>query len=136
MGMLLHRHYEAAQREAQTREAALVAAAAEAAATPPPGIPADHKRPSLEEFVAAGYKAEAYESHMAGWEDEIRARAAGVAEPEPEPVKAAEPEPAPVVAAEQEPAKAESPAPGAPQVAAEAPRADQRGGGSRDQRRR
>jgi len=50
--------------------AAAPAATLEAAPSPegPRALPEGHKRPTLEEFVARGYPAEAYEAHMARWE--------------------------------------------------------------------
>lgn len=34
-------------------------------------LPEDHKRPTLEEFVKAGYEPEAYDFRMAAWENEL-----------------------------------------------------------------
>ncbi len=57
-----------------------------------PPLPADHVRPSVEQFVAAGYKAENYEEHMLGWEREIRQR---IAAAPPAPVEETLPLPPP-----------------------------------------
>lgn len=57
---------------------------AKADALPP--LPADHQRPTVEEYVARGYKAEGYEHSMLQWEGEIRRRLAAAAKPaEPSP---------------------------------------------------
>lgn len=45
-------------------------------ATELPPLPAEHKRPTVEEWVRAGYKAEHYERGMADWETGIRRRLA------------------------------------------------------------
>ncbi len=43
----------------------------QAQAPAPRPLPAGHKRPTIAEFVKAGYKAENYERHMAQWEAEL-----------------------------------------------------------------
>lgn len=50
----------------------------EAASALPLKLPPGHKRPTVKEFVKAGYKAEAYEAHMAKWEAEVAAKFANV----------------------------------------------------------
>ena len=65
---------------------------------PPDLLPADHKRPTLEEFVARGYQAENYERDMRRWEHELVEKAAlakaetGASAKEPAPAKADKPE--------------------------------------------
>lgn len=60
------------------------AAAAQPAAppsTPSPRPASWPKRPTIAEYVAAGYKAETYDEHMASWERDLVARS-----PEPAPI--------------------------------------------------
>ncbi|HEY3500675.1 MAG TPA: hypothetical protein VGK73_38545 [Polyangiaceae bacterium] len=51
-----------------------------------PPLPSDHKRPTVEEFVAAGYKAENYEAHIARWEIELRVKLAAEGAPPAPPL--------------------------------------------------
>ncbi len=50
-----------------------------------PALPPEHKRPTVEEYVARGYNAEGYESAMLQWEAGIRRRLLAAEPPAPEP---------------------------------------------------
>lgn len=138
MGMLLRRHYEQWARDEEARRASEIAAAVEAETsaaqavtvetTPadsvdaeplPDPVPADclppgHVRPSLEEFVAAGYSAETYERHMRVWEHEL---ADQLTAPKEEDPPAAEVPTQPETETPPEaPAPAEAPATPAPET--------------------
>lgn len=61
----------------EARAIALVASVEELEAWKAALLPEDHKRPTLEEFVASGYKAELYDERMAAWEHELVHAASG-----------------------------------------------------------
>lgn len=42
-----------------------------------PPLPPEHRRPTMEEFMAADYPADSYDSQMESWERGIRERMAG-----------------------------------------------------------